>query len=353
MRGAVAAGMCLVLEAAGLMASFDRVYGCSSGALTGCFAAAGQASRVGHELRGLRRAATFIDPARAFRGGPVLDLDFLFDDVIARRRPLSEAGLAAGPEFRAVAVSATHAELRVLGDFESAADLLGRRAGELLDPGADRRAADVPGRADGGRRPARVDPVPHGAARGRDARARPALARRELPRAAGRTGFAEPVLARAHPELAPLLRSCSQRYNRDAPARAPGRQPPGARSCGRSPCRTGSRLVPRLQHRPRPHRRQRPAGRAHDGVRALRRARHAVLAALPRAARGLACLDSGCPGAPTGDAAVDDVDHLARAVALRAGSRRPRARWPEAQIDGDRPLPGRCRRAARRCRGRA
>src|SRR4051794_41792681 len=44
MRGAVAAGMSLVLEAAGLMSSFDRVYGCSSGALTGCFAAAGEAA---------------------------------------------------------------------------------------------------------------------------------------------------------------------------------------------------------------------------------------------------------------------------------------------------------------------
>ena len=45
MRGAVCAGMCLVLEAAGLMASVDRVYGCSSGALSGCFAAAGKQPR--------------------------------------------------------------------------------------------------------------------------------------------------------------------------------------------------------------------------------------------------------------------------------------------------------------------
>src|SRR3569623_1857097 len=43
-RGAVPAGMCRALEAAGLRPSVDRVYGCSSGALTGCFAAAGQAA---------------------------------------------------------------------------------------------------------------------------------------------------------------------------------------------------------------------------------------------------------------------------------------------------------------------
>ena len=106
MRGAAGAGMRLVLEAAGLMPSFDRVYGCSSGAVTGAFAAAGQASLWATSFEDCA-CRTFIDRSRAFRGGPVVDLDFLFGEVIARRRTLSEAGLAAGPEFRAVAVSAT------------------------------------------------------------------------------------------------------------------------------------------------------------------------------------------------------------------------------------------------------
>src|SRR3954447_2443897 len=75
MRGAVSAGMCLVLEAAGLMSAFDRVYGCSSGALTGCFAAAGQATvwATSFETGACRE---FIDPRRALRGRPVLDLGF-------------------------------------------------------------------------------------------------------------------------------------------------------------------------------------------------------------------------------------------------------------------------------------
>ena len=41
--------------------------------------------------------------------GPLRDLDFLFDEVIGRRRPLRDTGRSAGPEVRAVAVSATHA----------------------------------------------------------------------------------------------------------------------------------------------------------------------------------------------------------------------------------------------------
>ena len=133
MRGAVAAGMCLVLEAAGLLPSIDRVYGCSSGALTGAFAAAIADSRWATGF-GDCASRAFIDPSRAFRGGPVVDLDFLFDEVIARRRPLSEAGLAAGPEVRAIAVSAADAELRVLRDFESTADLLGAARASCSSP---------------------------------------------------------------------------------------------------------------------------------------------------------------------------------------------------------------------------
>ena len=34
MRGAVPAGMCIALERAGLIGAFDRIYGCSSGAIT-------------------------------------------------------------------------------------------------------------------------------------------------------------------------------------------------------------------------------------------------------------------------------------------------------------------------------
>src|SRR4051812_23807907 len=44
MRGAVSAGMCVVLEAAGLAPAFDRIYGVSAGALNGWAMAAGQSS---------------------------------------------------------------------------------------------------------------------------------------------------------------------------------------------------------------------------------------------------------------------------------------------------------------------
>src|SRR4051794_21725628 len=116
MRGGVAAGMCTVLEAAGLMSCFDRVYGCSAGALTGTFAAAGLASRW---AMGFHHLATrhFIDPLRALRGRPVIDLRWLFEEMIPSRVPLPAGAPGAGPELRTLAASAPDPVLRVLSGF--------------------------------------------------------------------------------------------------------------------------------------------------------------------------------------------------------------------------------------------
>jgi predicted patatin/cPLA2 family phospholipase len=241
MRGAVCAGMCLVLEAAGLLSSVDRVYGCSSGALSGCFAAAGQASLWATSFED-SACRTFIDPSRALRGRPVIDLDFLFDQVIGRRRPLSETGLASGPEFRAVAVSAARGELRVLRDFESAEDILAAARASCSIPVLTGAAPTYRGEAtvDGGL----LEPIPYRTALREGATHVLVLRSREAGFRAPRPGrLVERTIARAHPELVPLLRTCSERYNRDAAElerRAPGlphvRQitvPPGSRLVAR------------------------------------------------------------------------------------------------------------------------
>src|SRR5215208_3803786 len=91
MRGVVAAGMCAVMEEAGLVPAFDRIYGCSAGAITGCFTAAGQAVMWATTFEDIA-GREFIDPARALRRRPVLDLGYLFETVIAVRKPLSPDG---------------------------------------------------------------------------------------------------------------------------------------------------------------------------------------------------------------------------------------------------------------------
>ena len=245
MRGAVCAGMCLVLEGTGLMSSIDRVYGCSSGALSGCFAAAGQASLWATSVEDSACRA-FIDPSRALRGRPVLDLDFLFDEVIARRRPLSEAGLAIGPEFRAVAVATSRAELRVLRDFESAGDVLAAARASCSIPVLTGAPPTYRGETmvDGGL----LEPIPYRSAL-RDGATHVLVLRSQdaTYRAPSPGRLAERTLARGHPELLPLLRSCSERYNRDVAELERGvphsAGVPFVRQIAVPP---GSRLVPRL-----------------------------------------------------------------------------------------------------------
>jgi len=245
MRGAVTAGMCLVLEAAGLVASIDRVYGCSSGALSGCFAAAGQASLWATSFED-SACRTFIDPSRALRGRPVIDLGFLFDDVITRRRPLSESGLATGPEFRAVAVSASRAEHRVLRDFESAADVLAAARAScsipvLTGPPPTYRGEPT---VDGGL----LEPIPYRTALREGATHVLVLRSRDAAYRAPRQGkLAERTLARAHPELVPLLRSCSDVYNRDAAElERPAPRSPHLPLLRQIAVPLGSRVVPRF-----------------------------------------------------------------------------------------------------------
>jgi predicted patatin/cPLA2 family phospholipase len=215
MRGVVSAGMCAVLEEAGLIDTFDRVYGCSAGAVTGCFTAAGQAvlwattyeDVAGREL---------IDPARVLGKRPVLDLGFLFE-AIARRKPLSEAGRARGPAFRAVAVSVEDAGLRVLGDFRDTAELLAAVRVSCTIPVIGGAPASYRGEpmVDGGL----LEAIPYrsaireGASHVLVLRSRPAEYR-----VRAHSVMTELTIRRAPPGLRAAMRASASHYNRDADA---------------------------------------------------------------------------------------------------------------------------------------
>jgi predicted patatin/cPLA2 family phospholipase len=211
MRGAVPAGMCLALERAGLIGAFDRIYGCSSGALTACFAAAGQAAQwaTGFEDTACR---AFIDPTRALRRRPMLDLGFLFDTVIAQRRVLSSDALARGPELRAIAVALRTGELRVLGGFEGAADALAAARASCAIPLVAGTPPTYRGEAmvDGGL----LEPIPFRSALREGATHVLVLRSRAAAwRSLSHRRAAELALARAHPQLTPLFRASDRRYN--------------------------------------------------------------------------------------------------------------------------------------------
>ena len=88
MRGVISAGMVSALEDLGLGSAFDAVYGSSAGAINAAYFLAGQArlgTRIYYEDINTRR---FIDLGRAFTQRPILDLDFLLDEVAGRRKRL-------------------------------------------------------------------------------------------------------------------------------------------------------------------------------------------------------------------------------------------------------------------------
>ena len=176
-----------------------------------------------------------------------------------RRRP------ERGPQLRAVAVSALHRELRVLGDFENTADQLAAVRASCSDPGGDRRAARCTGPS---RRSTeacwRRSRHPHRVARGRDPRARPA--HREAKRRRPLRGV-PPRSARSRAPTPGSRRCCTPAAALPATPPRSSNRPPAARAAGRRAARQPPGVA--LSTDP-PHRRQRAAGRAHDGVIALR-----------------------------------------------------------------------------------
>jgi len=82
MRGVVSGGMVVALEQLGLLECFDAIYGSSAGAMNGAYFLAGQAALGTTIYYDNINNRHFIDFARALRGRPVVDLDFLVDIAI-------------------------------------------------------------------------------------------------------------------------------------------------------------------------------------------------------------------------------------------------------------------------------
>lgn len=133
MRGVVSGGMVTGLEALGLRDAFDVVYGSSAGACAGAYFLAGQArsgARLYYEAVNNRQ---FIDVFRGFQRRAIVDLDFLFDEVLRNRLPLDfEAFQRSGVELVVLASHVDgkngpheHVEAVRFSDFEDVHDLMG------------------------------------------------------------------------------------------------------------------------------------------------------------------------------------------------------------------------------------
>ena len=257
MRGAVTAGMSVLLEWAGLVAAFDRVYGVSSGALNGMAATLGQAAlSVTHYEDAARRHV--IRRARPLLGRPVVDFDLLFEEVITARKPLSGAGGAPGPDFRALAVSLETLDLRVLAGLENPVDALQAVRASAALPRLGGRAPRFRGErmADGGL----VEPIPYASALEQGATHVLVLRSRAADfRVPAMRDLGESLALRDHPGLVQVLRSARGVYNRMAGDLEAGRA--GAAHgavVDQVTVAPGARLPARLDTR---------AGRVSDGAR--------------------------------------------------------------------------------------
>jgi predicted patatin/cPLA2 family phospholipase len=121
------------LEALGLREAFDVVYGSSAGACAGAYFLAGQArsgARLYYEAVNNRQ---FIDVFRGFQRRAIVDLDFLFDQVLRNRLPLDfDAVQRSGVELVVLASHVDgrngpdeHVEAVRFSDFEDIDDLMG------------------------------------------------------------------------------------------------------------------------------------------------------------------------------------------------------------------------------------
>jgi predicted patatin/cPLA2 family phospholipase len=95
MRGVVSAGMTAALERLRLTGCFDLVVGASAGAINGAALIAGVARQGAAAYHGPLASRTFVNPARALRGRPVIDVNYVLE--------YASAGLDAGRHERVLA----------------------------------------------------------------------------------------------------------------------------------------------------------------------------------------------------------------------------------------------------------
>lgn len=102
MRGVFSCGGGAALEALGLTRAFDEVYACSSGAINAAYFLAGQAAysvSIYYEEVNNRQ---FINPLRI---NNILNMDFLFDEVIRTRKPLAVDRVLASPSRLRISIT--------------------------------------------------------------------------------------------------------------------------------------------------------------------------------------------------------------------------------------------------------
>jgi predicted patatin/cPLA2 family phospholipase len=125
MRGVISAGMVAALQELGYADAFDAVYGSSAGAINAAYFLAHQAELGTTIYYDDINTREFIDFRRALSGRPIVDLDFLLDDVAHHRKPLDAGRVLRSPTpLRVIATDVETARAEVLSGFADAGALM-------------------------------------------------------------------------------------------------------------------------------------------------------------------------------------------------------------------------------------
>jgi predicted patatin/cPLA2 family phospholipase len=112
MRGVIGAGAVTALDHLGLAQRFDAVYGVSAGALNAAYMLAGQAAIGTSIYFEDLPAARFVSRRRMLAGRRPMALDYMIDEIVARRKRLDVTAVrAAAPEFHILATCLEHRSL--------------------------------------------------------------------------------------------------------------------------------------------------------------------------------------------------------------------------------------------------
>lgn len=124
MRGVVSAAMLTALDDLGLRPVFDAIYSCSSGAVNAAYFTAGETwypLTIYFDDLSTKR---FVDMRRFLTRKPVLNLDYVFEEVLETVKPLEYENVLKAPASFQVAVTLVDGlETVSAGDFTSKEDL--------------------------------------------------------------------------------------------------------------------------------------------------------------------------------------------------------------------------------------
>lgn len=124
MRGVISAAMLTQLEDYGFKNAFDVVYGCSSGGINGAYFLAGETWYPLSIYYDDLTTKQFVDFSRILRRLPILGLDFAFDQVMEKVKPLDYEAVLGSAVPLAVPITDVDAlKTVVLRDFSSRQDL--------------------------------------------------------------------------------------------------------------------------------------------------------------------------------------------------------------------------------------